>query len=126
MNTRFTAPSVKTLAAMKLDCRPEIIRAIWGAETRAELEIAYPPAAGIDREYYAPLKLRDLKREAINAAAGFHGVETLGICKLSGARVFYCNAGDAYAPTLIFKCRRLSVGCWGDLIERGTIQGDGC
>ena len=109
-------------AAIRLDCSPELVRAIWKAETRADLENIYPPAVGIAREWYTPPKFRALKREAVCHAAGFHGVEYLGDHKRAGVSVYYCNAGDAYAPTLCFTGGRLFVACWGDLVESGAIR----
>jgi len=56
-----------------------------------------------------------------------HGVEYLGKHKRTGLHVYYCNAGDTYATTVIFHGDNLTAGCWGDLVERNLIspRGDG-
>ena len=114
--------SLAKLAELKLDCDAELIRAIWKAKNRADLEAIYPPAADIDRGFFRPYRLRELKREVLNKAGGFFGVEYLGTLKRSGEPVYYANAGDCYAGTLIFTGPRLTVGTVGDLIERGTVR----
>ncbi len=60
---------------------------------------------------------------AIDTLLGTHGVESLG--EGSSSEGFappfeYCNAGDSYAATLVYKraSDRLFVGCWGDIAER--------
>lgn len=50
------------------------------------------------------------------------GVEFLGFDKRSGRSVYYCNAGDTYATTVIFHGPRMTVGCWGDLVERNRVR----
>lgn len=117
-----TCASVAALSALKLDCDPELIRAIWKAESRRALEAIYPDAAGLDSQFFRPYKLRELKRHAISKAAGFYGLEYLGDNKRSGVSVYYCNAGDTYAATICFCGSRLFVESWGDMIEAGTIR----
>ena len=114
--------SLASLAELKLECDAGLIRAIWKAKNRADLEAIYPPAADIDRGFFNPLRLRQLKREAANKAGGFYGVEYLGTLKRSGEPVYYLNAGDLYTGTLIFTGSRLTVGTVGDLAERGTVR----
>jgi hypothetical protein len=48
-------------------------------------------------------------------------VEYLGRNKRTNDEVYYCNAGDTYSTTVLFVGPHLRVGCWGDLIERGTV-----
>lgn len=121
MTSQWTAPSVAILSHhnIRLDCDPELIRAIWKARDLEELVAVYP--AAVDGNRLEPV-LHVAKREAVNHAAGFHGVEYLGWHKRTGAHVYYTNAGDPYAPALIFQGRRLSVGCWGDLVERRAVD----
>lgn len=115
--------SLASLAALKLECEPDLIRAIWKAESRAAIENIYPPAIGIARDWYTPPKLRDFKRQAIDQAAGFHGVEYLGRDRRTGNSVYYCNAGDSYAPTICFIGARLVVSDWAYWIESGRVKG---
>jgi len=35
---------------------------------------------------------------------------------------YYCNAGDAYARTILGVNGRFCVGCWGDIVERGNYR----
>lgn len=117
-----TCASAANLASLKLECAPELIRAIWKAKNREELETIYPPAADIDRDYFNPLKLRPLKRAAVDHAAGFYGVEYLGTDKRSGNCVYYCGADDTYTGTICFIAGRLFVSTVGDIVESGRIQ----
>lgn len=119
----WIAPSEKTIDRdLKLDCTGADIRAIWKARTTAELFKKYPPIQDHARRMHLNAGPITLKRLAVNMAGNFYGVEYIGRCKRSGQSVYYCNAGDAYAATLIFKGKRLTVGCWGDLIESGAID----
>jgi hypothetical protein len=61
-------------------------------------------------------------REDIDAILRTSGVEYLGVHKRSGKHVYYCNAGDTYATTVLFVGPRLRVGCWGDLMESDSIR----
>lgn len=126
MPSQWIAPSAARLShqTIRLDCEPELIRAIWKARNRDELAAVYPAAvypAAFDFERLEPV-LHVAKREAVTHAAGFHGVEYLGWHKRNGSHVYYANAGDPYAPALIFQGRRLSVGCWADLVERRAVE----
>ena len=120
----YYAPAERNLAHSKirLDCDPALVRAIWKARDLDELAEIYPEADGTVIPRYGRLpSLRTAKREAINHAAGFHGVLYLGQHRRNRAPVYYLNAGDPYAATLIFCGDRMTVGCWGDLAERGYI-----
>lgn len=119
----WIAPNEKTLDRdLKLDCSGAVIRSIWKARTMEELFAIFPQIQDHARRLHINAGLITLKRMAIDIAGGFHGVEYLGRCKRSGRNVYYCNAGDTYAATLIFKSKRLTVGCWGDIVESGTIE----
>lgn len=100
------------------------IRNIWKAADRTELEkaVGYLEVREIERYNYHPFDNCELKQIAINRILRSHGVEYLGYDKVSGQHVYYCNAGDTYAATVIFIGTRLIVGCWGDLVERGRIE----
>lgn len=122
---QWIAPSLASLSHgnIRLDCEPELIRAIWKARNLDELAAVYPAADGTIIPTCGPLpKLRQAKREAVDRAAGFYGVEYLGWHKRNREHVYYANAGDTYAATLIFQGRRMLVGCWGDMVERRLIE----
>lgn len=58
---------------------------------------------------------------AIDKALGTHGVEPLGPVHMrNGPPYEFCNTGDTYATTLIYKrdSDNLFIGCWGDIAER--------
>ena len=65
---------------------------------------------------------RESARGQIDAVLRTYGVEYLGQHRRSGDHVYYCNAGDTYAPTIIFAGLRMYVGCWGELIERNRVK----
>lgn len=115
--------SLASLAAVKLECEPDLIRAIWKAPDRATVESLYPAAADLDRGFYRPYNLRELKREAIRQAAGYYSGESLGTDRRTGKTVFYCNAGDSYTPTICFIGSRLVVSDWAYWIESGRVKG---
>lgn len=71
---------------------------------------------------------RELVLHAIDRMLGTHGVEALGPTDNDPhyvPRYQYCNAGDTYATTLIYRrdSDRLFVGCWGDIVEREDKEG---
>lgn len=61
--------------------------------------------------------------ERINAIIGGHGVEYIprGHNARSPA-IDYVNMGDPYADTVMFVSGRFTVGCWGDIVERGNYD----
>ena len=66
-------------------------------------------------------RYRGNARTAVDAVLRTYGVEYLGRNKRTNDEVYYCNAGDTYSTTVLFVGPHLRVGCWGDLIERGTV-----
>lgn len=69
-------------------------------------------------------RYRGRARPAIGKLLGTHGLEYLGRTKRTRHEVYYCNAGDTYATTILFVGPHLRVGCWGDMVERGTVATD--
>lgn len=74
------------------------------------------------RTAWRTIRSRAEAREAIDKILRTHGVEYLGKHKRSGLDVDYCNAGDAYATTVVFVGVICRVACWGDYVERGLIH----
>lgn len=94
------AASIKALMSIK-DVTEEdakTIRALWHTE-----------------------RFRNAARSGVNRLLRTFGVEYLGRNKRTNDEVYYCNAGDTYATTVLFVGPYLRVGCWGDLVERGTV-----
>ena len=59
----------------------------------------------------------------ISDLIGGHGVEY--IASGSGPRspaITYVNMGDTYDTTVIWVNGRFRVGCWGDIVERGSYD----
>ena len=81
-----------------------------------------PDDAAAIRNTWRTVKNRAEARAAINAILRTHGAEYLGQHKRSGESVYYCNAGDAYAATVLFHGLNLRVGCWGDMVEKNLIR----
>ena len=132
----WSAPSVDTLSHrnIRLDIEPQLVRDIWRAKEEDTLkhilgraghpeayQKAYDQVAPTCRPGREPYLLQ-VKRQLLNDLAGFHGVEYLGQHRRSGRSVRYLNAGDTYATTLIFTGRRMTVGCWGDLVETKAVK----
>lgn len=119
----YRAASIAKLREVKLDCSPSKVRAIWAARSYHELEKAWP--AVVDQQGYGThrLSFQESKRRAVNHAGGFCGVELAGVHKDTCREVYYCNAGDTYAPTIYFHGAVLHVGTLGDLAEGGQIRG---
>jgi len=65
---------------------------------------------------------------AINRILGTHGIQGLGRGRHGdyAPPYEYCNAGDAYYTTLIYKRETdtLSIGCWGDIVEKEDPKGE--
>lgn len=65
-----------------------------------------------------------LRMAAIDKVLRTSGVEYIapGRGKRSPA-IYYCNAGDTYAVTVLMVRGRFRVGCWGDIVEeRGNYD----
>lgn len=71
---------------------------------------------------------REIVLHAIDRMLGTYGVEALGPSDNDPhfvSRYQYCNAGDPYVATLIYKrdTDNLFVGCWGNIVEREDRKG---
>lgn len=130
-NNRYERVCFEQKTLRRAGITPEkarLIRKVWLeslAGERLEPLLAMCPRTRLwyGQCHHAP-KDRHIKREAINEIAEMHGVELLGIHKRSGEYLEYCNAGDTYTTTILFRGHRLMVGCWGDYVERGTVETD--
>lgn len=120
-------PSIKTLNTIA----PE-----RGKELRAVLEITsfdkledlakdkYPATARYIRSCFNSPSFQHLKLTIADEILGTHGVECIqaGRNKKSPA-IDYCNSGDTYSATLMYVSGKgYRVGCWGDIVERGSYE----
>lgn len=123
----YISTPTNKLENLKLDCTGQLIRDIWKASNWETLEAVYPDLADFERRYqryYRQPRFKHVKRELIAHLAGYIGVEYLGRCKRSGVDVYYCNAGDTYTPTIVFKGNRLFISCWGHFVENNLVKTD--
>lgn len=74
------------------------------------------------RTAWKTARSRSEARMAVDKLLRTHGVEYLGVHKRTGQEVWYCNAGDPYASTVIFSGLSMRVDCWGDFVERGAME----
>lgn len=124
MANNWTAASIQSLMEIR-DVNEELaakIRKVWKAGSQDELDTLYPDVEGYCRGMHTFPPRRMQKRWIIDQLVGTYGVEHLGFNKRSCEHVYYCNAGDLYASTILFAGRSLKVGCCADLIERNLIQ----
>jgi len=116
-------PSIRTLRTVFADRAPEARRIL--EMTRSEL-LAHPVGAARAAEcYHAPTTL-DLQLTVLDSLdTGLFGIEAFDIGRRDGTRatVWYLNAGDTYAPTLVFWAGRYRVESWGDRVETLERQG---
>ena len=64
---------------------------------------------------------------AIDRALGTYGVESLGPRDTMDPPPYeYCNAGDTYSATLIYKrdTDTIRIGSWGDIVEHEDPRGE--
>ena len=83
-------------------------------DTAKKLRAAIKEGYELERGHYSHSVVEFMER--IGKIADFHyGVESLYPEK---PHIFYLNAGDTYATTLIFNYEqdRFTLGCWGDLV----------
>ena len=116
-------PSVKTLRWCFDD--PAAARRIFEM-SRAEL-LETTAGAARDRECYNAPETWDIRMHVLNAAGGFHGLESLETERQSNGYsadecAEYLNSGDSYAPTVIYWRGKYRVQDIGTFIERSRIN----
>lgn len=111
-------PSIKTLEQAFPDNAREA-RAVLKMG-RAQLE-KHPAGAARVRECYHTPQNWDVRLHVLNDVGNFHGLESIEDNK--GERVYYLNAGDMYAKTIIYWRCRYRVQTLGDFIETQERQG---
>ena len=106
-------PSIKTLRAVFGDNAPEAKRIL--RSTRAELETIPAGAARVRECYHAP-QTHDLRLTCLDALAKTYGVEAFQ--DRAGRYCEYLNAGDTYAPTVVFYRGTYRVTDCGTIAEK--------
>ena len=110
-------PSIKTLSSI---CEnPKAVRAVFEM-TREQLRETEAGAARCADCYHAP-KTYDIRLHVLNNVAGFHGVEAMQTG--NGRYADYLNAGDSYAPTIIYWDGQYRVQSIGDFVETMERRG---
>lgn len=82
--------------------------------SHAELS-AVPAARGYSRACHNAPPWYLVRLEALNAAGRFHGIESAD--STAGEFASFLNAGDSYAPTVIYWRGAYRVQCIGDFVE---------
>lgn len=119
VDPRRTAASLGRLLQIKdvAEEDAEKIRLLWVARDHTSVELVYPESKLVLGN---PL-ISTLRRECVDRILRTSGVEFLGNSVGRGVPVYYCNAGDTYATTVLFWGYHMRVGCIGDLIENNRI-----
>jgi hypothetical protein len=61
--------------------------------------------------------------QRIDKILGTSGVEYIPAGhNATSPAIYYCNAGDTYATTILKVNGRFRIGCWGDIVERGSYD----
>lgn len=111
-------PSIKTLELAFADNAKDARRVL--EMTREEME-NHPIGAARVRECYHTPQNYDVRLSILNVLGGFHGIEALEGTR--GEWAPYLNAGDCYAPTVIYWRGRYRVQSLGDFVETMERQG---
>jgi hypothetical protein len=65
---------------------------------------------------------RPTARAEIDGVLRTMGVEYLGHHKRRYLPMYFCNAGDTYATTVVFMGPVMRVACCGDYVERNLVE----
>jgi hypothetical protein len=65
---------------------------------------------------------RPTARAEIDKVLRTSGVEFLGHHKRRGVPVYYCNAGDTYATTVVFMGPVMRVATIGDYVDQNLVE----
>ncbi len=63
------------------------------------------------------------RMERIDMVLGTYGVEYIPEGHNSKSPpIVYCNTGESYGTTILRVNGQFTVGCWGDIVERGNYD----
>lgn len=125
----YHCASEKSLLEVKDIGNIKLLRKIWKTPSRSVVEgLLEENAAELGntiewiKSCYNRPTLAAIKKAAVNELGRFSGVEYIGLYAVRGPlylhRVYHCNAGDEYAPTVVMIGDNLTVQCLADLAER--------
>jgi hypothetical protein len=118
------APTIKRLCAELKDITTETakaIRHIWCKASHTEL-LKIGAERGITTHHGYVEDWRYFRALIIDSITQSYGVEFLGIHRRTGQDVNYLNAGDTYAPTLVFQGDSMRIACCGDYVESNLVR----
>lgn len=124
--SNYRASSVKVLCEIKdvTEETAKLIRAVWKALDADELIEVLEDTGNkelADRISHHQL-LSHFKRDTIDQLLGTYGIEYLGRNRRTRDSVYYCNAGETYATTILFHGDNLIVTTMGDYVEAGLLD----
>lgn len=105
--------------------RMSLVRKAWRcdpAELTALVEKHAPRTYAWVRMCFSAPSRMEVRRRVCDELLENFGVEFLGEHRRTGAGVYYSNAGETYAATLIFHGNHAYIGCWGDIVERNAVR----
>jgi hypothetical protein len=115
-------PSIKSLAT--ITDRPKDLRRLLEIHNSYDLAGLLPKCPSAEqwlRECHNKPSFHEIKMSMINEFLGTHGVEYIRAGRgTKSPAIEYCNAGDSYAPTILFVKGTYRVGDWGSIVERGN------
>lgn len=124
--SNYRASSVKVLCEIKdvTEETAKLIRAVWKATSISKLaDILQESGKHELADKVSPYQsLPHFKRYAIDQLLDTCGLEYLGLNRRTRTSVYYCNAGDTYATTILFHGDTLLVSTMGDYVEAGLLQ----
>lgn len=120
-------PAAKLAAAFRIDdATARKIRRVL----RGEIDPcgASPATATWVRDCYNDPSLACQSKHAADRLLKTHGIEAIwregdGDDPRDRPLFEYCNAGDSYAPTLVFVGGRVEIATWGDMVESMERRG---
>ena len=94
-----------------------MLRKCASVEQLCQIKDVTPDVAERVRHVWKHEPFRVEAMRQIDQLIGTFGVEYLGRTRKGDREVYYCNAGDTYATTVIFVEKTLRIGCWGDFFD---------
>lgn len=114
-------PSVKTLSEVFGDNAKKARQVLEADKTKLRELIVEFNLESWRRQFYNPPRIADVKLAILDKLANTCGTESFQVKNTDWCD--YLNAGDTYAPTLVYFRGRYRVSSWGEIAERyGTFD----